>query len=174
LFGIVAGHGVVAGTLRRVAPTFAARAFGWKRIQHRLVGFVSQLRIRYPDSPLSRQIGTAPKKAIAPGERAPDGELEDGSRLFRHLGTTHVLLLFGASDADRRKIDASLDPHRTVVPVAGSSELARAYGAERGAAVLIRPDGHVAVRCDPLDIDVVQQELARRFLPAVDGVAAAS
>jgi 2-polyprenyl-6-methoxyphenol hydroxylase-like FAD-dependent oxidoreductase len=167
LFGVVAGHGLVSGTVRRVAPTLAARAFGWKRVQRRIVGFVSQLRIRYPDSALSLQVGTAPAGAIRPGDRAPDGLLEDGSQLFRHLGTTHVLLLFGATEALRRRIDGSLDRHRPVVqPVEGSGELAEAYGASQGAALLLRPDGHVAVRWDPLDLDAIGRELGRRFLPA--------
>ena len=121
---------------------------------------------RVADVVLSVRIGTAPEGAVAPGDRAPDGPLEDGSRLFRVLGTVHVLLLFGATDADRIRVGTLLDDHRTVLPVVGSTDLANTYGAERGAALLIRPDGHVSIRCDPLDIDAVLHEHERRF---VDG-----
>ncbi len=38
-----------------------------------------------------------------------------------------------------------------------------AYGAEAAAAVLVRPDGYVGVRCDPLDERELRQALDRLF-----------
>jgi len=193
-FGFVAGHGWFSRTLRRIAPTLGARALGIPWIARRLVRFVSQLEIKYPNSRLSTEGPGAPRlgrNAPCSGCRAPDVELQtsDGTTrtLFDELrGPAHVLLVFIGSSQPaivseiattlKQRFAASIavvgittERHNTVpsllFDVAGAAH-AR-YGARDGAIYLVRPDGHIGFRGALSDTPALYHELERRLLTRV-------
>lgn len=189
LFGVLAGHGPVSRTLRAVAPRLASRAFGVPAVQRRILGFVTQLKIRYRKSPLSVQIGAPPARGPRAGDRAPDAVLRGGAgepvhlfELLRGVGST-LLLFTGRQPADRgpdgaareraRRLAAQLGRADVKVVVLGAPEdggyadpdghAHAAYGVEATAAVLVRPDGYIGVRSDPLDERALGRALDRIF-----------
>ncbi|AUX38709.1 FAD-binding monooxygenase [Sorangium cellulosum] len=191
MFGLLAGHGPIGRTLRLVAPTLMARAFGLAAVQRRILGFVSQLNIRYRRSPLSVQIGSPPARGPRAGDRAPEAALRTAAgepvRLFELLrGVEPALLLFtgprsdGRSNGDEgearalaRRLAARLGGPDLKVLVIGAPEAGgyadpdgqahAAYGVTGTAAVLVRPDGHVGVRSDPIDEGELGRALGRLF-----------
>ncbi|WP_081426588.1 FAD-dependent monooxygenase [Sorangium cellulosum] len=191
LFGALAGHGPVGRTLRAVAPRLVSRAFGVAAVQRRILGFVSQLRIRYRKSPLSVQIGTPPERGPRAGDRAPDAVLrsEAGEEvhlfdLMRGVGST-LLLFAGRQQADgaarerARQLAAQRSGPDVKVLVIGAREdgggyadpgghAHAAYGVDAAAAVLVRPDGYIGVRSDPLDERELGRALDRIFTRRAD------
>jgi 2-polyprenyl-6-methoxyphenol hydroxylase-like FAD-dependent oxidoreductase len=190
MFGLLAGHGSFGRLLRAAFPRLMSRVMGLPPVQRRIAGFVSQLRIKYRNSPLSVQLGAAPRRGPRPGERAPNGALLDASgaqvRIIDLLREpTSALLLFtgqgasGAAADQARSLAARLesaDLRTFVISVCpsvssgGPRDLAdpegrahATYGVEAQAAVLLRPDGHIGVRCDPLLEGELTRELGRWF-----------
>ncbi|WP_437906422.1 FAD-dependent monooxygenase [Sorangium sp. So ce327] len=187
LFGLMAGHGPMGRALRLVAPRLMTRAIGVAAVQRRILGFVSQLKIRYRKSPLSIQIGHPPERGPRAGDRAPDASLRSAAGQQVHLfelmrGVDSTLLLFtgppqGSANTEAhghvRRLAAELSRPGLKVLVIGAPEAGgyadpdgrahAAYGAEAAAAVLVRPDGYVGVRCDPLDERELRQTLDRLF-----------
>ncbi|AUX19628.1 FAD-binding monooxygenase [Sorangium cellulosum] len=184
LFGFLAGHGPLSHTLRVLAPRLAIRAFGLAPVQRRILGFVSQLKIRYRKSPLSVQLGTPPARGPRAGDRAPDVALRGGAgeevHLFELLRDPEpVLLLFagpradGASGERARSLAARLAGPDLKVVVLGATEAGgyadpdgrahATYGVETTAAVLVRPDGYIGVRSDPIDEGELGRALDRLF-----------
>ncbi|WP_437734347.1 FAD-dependent monooxygenase [Sorangium sp. So ce1335] len=190
LFGLLAGHGPVGRTLRAVAPRLVSRAFGIPAVQRRILGFVSQLKVRYRKSPLSVQIGTPPERGPRPGDRAPDAVLRNEAGEQVHLfellrGVGSSLLLFtgrqqadgspdGAARERARRLAAQLGGPDVRVLVIGApgdgggyadpdGHAHAAYGVEGAAAVLVRPDGYIGVRSDPLDERELGRALDRIF-----------
>ncbi|WP_437676557.1 FAD-dependent monooxygenase [Sorangium sp. So ce131] len=187
MFGLLAGHGPFGRAVRLVAPTLMARAFGLAAVQRRILGFVSQLNIRYRKSPLSVQIGSPPARGPRAGDRAPDVALRGAAgevvRLFELLrGVEHALLLFtgprsdggaGEAGALARRLAARLGGPDLKVLILGAPEAGgyadpdgrahAAYGVEATAAVLVRPDGYVGVRSDPIDEGELGRALGRLF-----------
>ncbi|WP_437813502.1 FAD-dependent monooxygenase [Sorangium sp. So ce1078] len=187
LFGLMAGHGPVGRTLRAVAPRLMTRALGISAVQRRILGFLSQLKIRYRKSPLSVQIGSPPEHGPRAGDRAPDAVVRSAAGeqvhlfdLMRDAGST--LLLFTGPHADgggrerARKLAAQLGGPDLEVLVIGAPEAGgyadpdghahAAYGVASSAAVLVRPDGHVGVRSDPIDEGELRRALDRLFTRA--------
>lgn len=131
----------------------------------RIIAKTSQLDIAYPDSALTV---SAPGRGPRPGDRAPDARsvTSDGvaTRLFEAFRGTHWTVLgFGApSQPHLRAIERRCPGARGHVvlprPVAGidavvSQEAVRLYRARPGLLLLIRPDGHIAVRSkDPAQV----------------------
>lgn len=104
-FGLIAGSGPVSRLMRRVVPQLLPRLFGVGPVQTRLLGFVSQLHVRYhPSEVVGERLtdgGRAPhpiRTGPAPGVRAPDVQLQRNHtavRLFDLLRDPgHILLLF--------------------------------------------------------------------------------
>jgi 2-polyprenyl-6-methoxyphenol hydroxylase-like FAD-dependent oxidoreductase len=83
------------------------------------------------------------------GDRAPDGPLGSG-RLFERLRPTRFTLLVFAGVDDVPAIPPGLPTDTAVVNVDRVTDpgqaLTKRYNAERGALVLIRPDGHIGFR----------------------------
>ncbi|MGK3989230.1 FAD-dependent monooxygenase [Sorangium sp. So ce136] len=190
MFGLLAAHGPVARTLRIVAPRLLSRALGLSAVQRRVLGFVSQLKIRYRKSPLSVQIGTPPERGPRAGDRAPDAALrsEAGEQvhLFERMrGAEFTLLLFAGPQVDGaardrvRRLAAQLGGPDLRVLVVGAPEAGgyadpdghahAAYGVQSTAAVLVRPDGYIGVRSDPLDEGELGRALDRLFTPKARG-----
>lgn len=185
LFGLMAGHGLAPRLLRNVAPRLMSRLFGVTILQRKAAGFISQLRIRYRQSPLSVQLGTEPRRGPHSGDRAPDAPLRDAqgapARVFELLrgGLQHTLLLFTGPRPDKtaledlRAVARRLERPDVKVALVGSVEAGgyadpdgsahATYGVEAPAAFLVRPDGYIGVRADPIREDALSLELARRF-----------
>lgn len=183
-FGLVAGGGAANRALRAIVPHILPRAFKLKAVRSRAAAFLSQLGIRYRKSPLSTQIGAPPQVGPLPGDRAPDGALAgaDGQpvRLFDLLrGVGFTLLIF----AGVRATEATQARAARLAARFGSSEVkfitlgAKGpgayedpgcmthvlYGVTEPAAVLVRPDGYIALRADTLDEAALERELGRLF-----------
>jgi 2-polyprenyl-6-methoxyphenol hydroxylase-like FAD-dependent oxidoreductase len=184
LFGLLAGRGASGRLLRMFAPRLISRTFALPIVRRQLTGFTSQLRIRYRRSSLSVQLGAAPPRGPRAGDRAPDGALRDASgaavRVFELTrGTEHTLLLFTGPRADSaakeqaRALATQLDGPEIKAVVIGAGEAGgyadpegrvhALYGVEATAAVLLRPDGYIGLRSDPLNEGALKLELARRF-----------
>ncbi|WP_327581031.1 FAD-dependent monooxygenase [Nonomuraea sp. NBC_00507] len=144
-------------------------------VMSRLLAMTSQLDIAYPDSPLT--LAGGPRRGPKAGDRAPDarGTTPDGAplRLFDVTRGPHWTLLgFGAETT--QPLATLQGPHVSALQVAGSGrtgspqaligqEAPRLYRARPGTLVLIRPDGHIAVRTD--DARVVADYLDRILSP---------
>ena len=63
MFAAVAGHGRISTFIRTYAPVLAARAFNTPLISRRVIRFMSELGIRYRQSPLSRE-GPGAERAV--------------------------------------------------------------------------------------------------------------
>src|ERR687893_434353 len=139
MFNVAATHNPLFIRLRNfLMPRVLPRVMGRRSLRARAFRFVSQLGIKYPDSPIvGEELDGADRvfrRGPAAGHRAPDGPLRlDGndrpSSLFSRLrGTSHHLLLFGgwgsdvddwvASDAELRALIAEyeglFEPHLIV------------------------------------------------------------
>jgi hypothetical protein len=191
MFAAVAGGGTISTLVRTFAPTLATRLFGMRWINRKLARFVSQLGIRYRDSPLSdegpgaKKLGRGIPRA---GDRAPDAPiLDDASgaeRLFDLFrGPHYTMLVFGGDGpTDRAWRDHIQSTFGRLVRVVGISRLAtsvggdvrdetgeahRKYGATNGALYLIRPDGHIGFKGGPSDQAALESDLAWRFTPVL-------
>jgi hypothetical protein len=198
MFAAAAGGGPVSTLIRRAAPTLATRLLGLPFFNRKLVRFVSQLGVRYRQSPLSDE-GPGAKRlrrgAPRAGDRAPDAVILDNEsgaeRLFDLFrGPHHTLLVFGGDSAtDQAWRDGIQTTFGRLVRVAGitrstrggstdavdkSGEAHRKYGAKTGALYLIRPDGYIGFRGGPLDQAALESDLAWRFTPLLSVLKATS
>ncbi|MFE0152187.1 FAD-dependent monooxygenase [Nonomuraea sp. NPDC059007] len=144
-----------------------------------------QLLVAYPGSPLSGEAQDPPGGGPRPGERAPDvqGLTQEGLgfpvRLFDLLqGPGHTLILYAdaATGLDDAETLAGLVRVYVVLapgvppPEQGARVLRDAtgafrdrYAAGRSAAYLIRPDGYVGFRAQPMDLAAVTAHLRNTF-----------
>jgi len=133
---LVAG-GLKGEVTRRVlTPLLAGVATRFAAGRHALFRLVSQIRVHYPDSPLSE--GAAGH--VRGGDRLPWVGAADNFAPLRSLDwQVHV---YGHVDAGLERLCGRLG-----LPVCafGWSDEAREAGLARDAAYLVRPDGHVAV-----------------------------
>ena len=126
-FSFIAGHGPASALLRRVLPQVMPRAFALGPLQQRLLGFVSQLQVRYHASSLVGeslgQGGRAPhplSRGPSAGSRGPDITLTRNStavRLFDLLREPgHLLLLFTGESQEAMPAKAVLARAAEVTP----------------------------------------------------------
>jgi FAD binding domain len=135
-------------------------------IQRRAARRISQVHVAYPPGPMARQ--DRGREAPGPGQRMPDIQVRAGSQpttLHAVLrGGRHVLVVPAAHLASVLN-DSRLRPYRRDLDVvAGDVTPAprpRANGA--GPVVLVRPDGHVAARGKPRNMDTVTGYLRDLF-----------
>ena len=168
VFQLVVSDGWLAGMLRTwVIARLAARALSFERIRRLVFRTVSQIAIRYRQSPLSQTLPGLPEGAPLAGERFPwmhlvlhpEGDAED---LYRHLDDTAFnLLLFGQPPfvAGRlERLGRLLALHAVPEHAENVAALARAK-VPTPSAYLLRPDGHVAL-CGPrLDAERIERYL---------------
>jgi 2-polyprenyl-6-methoxyphenol hydroxylase-like FAD-dependent oxidoreductase len=139
----------------------------------------SQLRLHYRTSPLSLP---SSEYGVQAGDRAPDGELAvdgDVTHLYEVMdGLSHHLLAF--SDRDDPDLESFLDLVEELyapmveVHLVGlgpnactdvSRRLHRAYGADHGDLVLIRPDRFIGARGSVAESKAVLEHLAGYLIP---------
>jgi hypothetical protein len=198
MFNVAATHNPLFTSLRNaLIPRVLPWALGKRSRRARAFRFVSQLGIKYPESPIvDEDLSGADRmfrRGPAAGHRAPDGPLRvagDGSRasLFSRLrGTPHHLLLFAgrgpASDAEVRNLlagyEGMIQPHLIFAKEHGrigsgapayvdeSGLVHEHYGLTGAGCYLIRPDGYVAFRAPGSNLRPIRAYLRRVFLSPV-------
>jgi 2-polyprenyl-6-methoxyphenol hydroxylase-like FAD-dependent oxidoreductase len=185
-FSFVAAPGRVARMVREhLAPQLARVVMGRLPAQQLLLGFLSQLRINYRKSPLSREQG-APRKGLSAGDRAPNAAVTSASTpAIKDLadawrGPEHVLLLFvGSGDLQASRSVASklaeaypelLRVH-VIAPAPGGDEVlvdatgeaARRYSVTSTCVYLLRPDKYIGYRSSSVDYASLMAELRSRI-----------
>ena len=153
LFRFVVSDSWIGGVFRtRVMPNAVAVAMKRERVRKAAFRTISQIGIRYRESPLSRTLSGVAEDAPHAGDRFPWLRLafQGGARtddLFQRLDDTRFnLLAIGqpAPSAERLGLDDLLQVH--VVPLEGENATAlAAVSIAAPAFYLLRPDGHVGL-----------------------------
>jgi hypothetical protein len=144
----------------------------------RVFQFISQLGIRYADSPIvheprSREgLGKTP----AAGSRAPDARLGNTTLFEQMRGTGFHLLCFSKQGREAAKLgmEELLTPlliHRVASEVSSAlvdseGEAFQRYGVSDSALYLVRPDGYIATRAAGEDPSPIREYLQRLGGPA--------
>ncbi|MGH8835671.1 MAG: FAD-dependent monooxygenase [Actinomycetes bacterium] len=170
--------------LPRLAP-LAGRIGPVRRIGFRIV---SELGVKYRNSPLSIEGRPRPRTGPRAGDRVPDGPIERSNQpgwLHEALSgpRLHLLLSGPVEDWDPAAVEAATAPVRDLVaihyltgdPVASTGGgdvlhdadggLLRRLGRGRPAQYLVRPDGHIGYRCAGTDLGGLTSYLARWLPP---------
>lgn len=190
LFTLASSRNRLLVALRNaLAPVIVPQVIGRAALRRRAFRFVSQLAIKYPDSPIVAQrtdgADAAFRAGPRAGARAPDGPLAGGGTLLEKLGgTSHHLLVFGGMAASEVTVPAAMTAalsargrdfaavHRIVgrAPPGGGDVLVdesgvthRRYGLEGPGHYLIRPDGYIAFRAPDLDACALAESLDRVY-----------
>ena len=171
-FQLVVSDNWLAGLFRtRIIAKVAARAMTIERVRKVAFRTISQIGIRYRQSPLSQAQAGLPESAPRAGDRFPwlqlrlraNGPVED---LFRALDDTRFnLLVIGqpAPAAVAPDFGDLLRVHAISDNPANASELAR-VGISGFAFYLLRPDGHVGLAGTRLDVEAVSRYLSESHL----------
>jgi len=192
LFSVFGGQNPLARLARgRVAPVIAGRLLTRTWVRRPFIGLLAQLRIKYPDSPLSAEYGSGWRDAPAPGDRAREADVIIDGRdahlyeVFR--GTQHTVLLFTGLDDDARpavelcRIAEQLEqryPGMVKARVVSAERFAdhpvtlgdptrsahRQYGITSASAFVVRPDKYLGYRGNPVDVDRLSADLDRRLV----------
>jgi len=142
---------------------------------------VSEISIDYDESPIVAESIPTNRSAQSPeaGDRAPYGLLEAGSdeqaSLFNLLkGTEHHLLLFEGLRAEpkldtlQKQLRNLLDRYEVSTSIhiisTENRDLHKRYNAEMPSLFLIRPDGYIAYRGQPVDLDDLKAYLDNLFI----------
>ncbi|MGA9525674.1 MAG: FAD-dependent monooxygenase [Myxococcaceae bacterium] len=188
LFGAVTTRNpVVIAARNALAPRLAPWFFGNAQRRRRAFRFVSELGIKYRESPIVGEPAgphdAAFERGAAAGDRAPDAPLQlpDGARshLFEVIsGPAHHLLVFvppGHTVPTEQTTSLTqrlgLDTRVHVVafhpdgPVFVDTDglVRQRYGIRSEGLVLIRPDGHIAYRTEGLDFDALVAHVAQAY-----------
>ena len=176
LFTMLVSDGWIAGMLRtRVIARVLAIAMKQSRVRTLAFRTISQIGIRYRNSPLSRTV--AGPKADGPhaGDRFPWLQLafEAGGPprdLYSRLDDTGFhLLVFGQPEAGpeaaRQLRTGAVAVDVTVVPADAANELIlKRAGIAQPSFFLLRPDGHIGLAGDRLDIAAIRRYLGDKPL----------
>jgi 2-polyprenyl-6-methoxyphenol hydroxylase-like FAD-dependent oxidoreductase len=166
-FSLVVSDSWLAGLVRtRIVARVAALAMRFDRARKLAFLTVSQIGIRYRDSPLSQSLVGLPESAPKAGDRFPwlkvklgtNGPRED---LYKMLDDTRFnLIAIGelSISGNLSDHDGLLHIHRIPDDPENDEELIRA-GIPKPAFFLLRPDGHIGLAGTRLDAN----ELARYF-----------
>jgi 2-polyprenyl-6-methoxyphenol hydroxylase-like FAD-dependent oxidoreductase len=159
-FVLIVSDSWLAGLLRsRVLARIPAVAMKFERVRRFAFMTISQIGIRYPQSPLSQTLAGLTGGAPRAGDRFPwlklrfgsDGPVED---LFERLDDTRFnLLVFGQAGPGEERFGLGnlLRTHLVPDDPANAAELARG-GVPAPSFYLLRPDGYVGLagtRFDP-------------------------
>jgi hypothetical protein len=165
----------------RVLPRFLARS----RLRSYLFHLVSQLGIRYRESPAVLEGKPRLRAGPVAGDRFPDAKLEHNGRatyLQQELaGACFHLVLCAACDRWSRAeagglaaryaglvevhyLVASPSPNALIDTGGGVLSRLGVKGAQDSAQYLVRPDGHVGYRCAGRDLGGLTRYLDRSLL----------
>ena len=161
----------LAGQLRtRLFPRLLAFAMTRERIRQLAFRTISQIGIRYPQSPLSQSTTDLPEGAPRAGDRfpwlrlkfSPGGHVED---LFARLDDTRFnLIVIGQPSPpnDLKSLDGLIVAHRVADDPANKKELSR-NGIANPSFYLLRPDGHVGLAGTRLESGALTRYLVDRL-----------
>jgi 2-polyprenyl-6-methoxyphenol hydroxylase-like FAD-dependent oxidoreductase len=170
-FSLVVSDGTL---LRLIRTRILARIVGFAMrldwVRKLLFRTISQIGIRYPDSPLSENLEGLPGDAPRAGDRFPwlrlklsaDGPVED---LYQKLDDTRFnLIVIGqpAPPSGLAGLDDLLRAHAIPSDPENERELSR-VDVPRPSFYLLRPDGHVGLAGVRLEADAVMRYLAERL-----------
>ena len=166
IFRLIVSESWIAGVFRtRVMANIAAMAMRRERAQRFFFRAISQIGIRYPNSPLSLNQAGLPAKAPQGGDRFPwmqlklrkDGSIED---LFETLDDTRFnLILFGQPAPAALGNGPLMAVH--VVPSTPENDQVLAHAKIPSPSFfLLRPDGHIGLAGTLLDPAFVSRYLA--------------
>ena len=181
LFRILVSDSWFAGIFRtRILARMAARAMTVERV--RMIAFraISQIGIRYPQSPLSQELGSVADAAPQPGDRFPwlcldidgNGNVDD---LFNALDDRRFnVLVFGQPAPDSKIVAGGERVRVLAIPESPANQSAQAsIGIDGPAFYVVRPDGHVGLAGTRYDEGAVTRYLSehrvhvsRRIEPA--------
>jgi 2-polyprenyl-6-methoxyphenol hydroxylase-like FAD-dependent oxidoreductase len=143
---------------RALRDAIIPAAFGVGPVHRRAVRRWTQVNVAYPASSLTK--ADRGRDRPRPGQRVPDIEVltaEGPGRLFTVLRRgRHVMIVTGA-DPDSALASPALKPYRDLfeVVIRGSGD-GRAFRSGRaGAVFLVRPDGYLAARARPDELQTV-------------------
>ncbi|PWK87469.1 FAD binding domain-containing protein [Lentzea atacamensis] len=174
-FSIAAAQHPLARLVRALQPRLLPHAVARPAFRRLVAGLFSQLRVGYPDSPLNSHDGPM-RHGPRPGDRARE-VVVGGQRLFTLLRGTHYTVLLFTRDADTSPalaLAATLENrygaavHTHIVSMRdGAGMLTDSDGSahkrySNDTAYVIRPDGHIAYRGTPIQLDLLQADLDRR------------
>ncbi|GCE21594.1 FAD-dependent monooxygenase [Dictyobacter kobayashii] len=173
--------------------TIMPRVTRLRMTQEVFTSTASELAVSYRHGPLASEYRDEKIKPsysqLKVGDRAPDGLLRVGSegapaRLYELLtGTKHALLIFARRDSEaQRDLQSTLSGWQEVLdvyPILRSQpdgdggqayydpdgSLARRYGIAEEGLVLVRPDGYLSLRSQPIAVEPLQRYLCAHFLP---------
>jgi 2-polyprenyl-6-methoxyphenol hydroxylase-like FAD-dependent oxidoreductase len=141
-------------------------------IQERAVRRLTHVGVAYPAGPLTRP--DSRRRGLRPGQRVPDMTVRQGSRVTTLHNVLrygrHVLVVPAASLAGVLS-DARLRPYQNDIDIVTGNTMAVSGTTSGGRAlvVLVRPDGHMAVRARPATTDPVLDYLRDLFGDPVKG-----
>ena len=173
-FRIVVSDSVAAGLLRtNVLARLAAFAMRLPAVQAFAFRTVSQIGIRYRDSPLSIELPGMPGRAPHAGDRFPwlrvrfsddgrDGGIED---LFARLDDTRFNLVVVGQPLPAIAAHETIRSHVVAAGTDNAAELARA-SIPSPSFWLLRPDGHVALCGTAVDVAAIASWFDEAMGPA--------
>lgn len=169
---------------RVVVPHVVPRMFASRWVRQTAFAFVSELGIRYRNSPAVAEGEPRPRVGPRAGDRLPDAEvLVNGRSSYLQetlAGPRLALLLCGDPshwnpfelDRLRAKYGRVLTTHSLTAPASGGSlvdEKGIAFdrlGVRAAAQYLVRPDGYIAFRAAGSSFEHLQTYLPKWYLPA--------
>ena len=171
-FSLVVSNRWLAGLLRtKVVPKVMAFAMRFDGVRKLAFRTISQIGIRYPESPLSQTQAGLPGGGPSAGDRfpwlrlrfAPNGPTED---LFARLDDTRFNLILVGQPLPAGDQSGPLLVHVVPDDPANDRELARAR-IPKPSFYLLRPDGHVGLAGTQLEAGALKRFMAER-VAAID------
>lgn len=178
----ISGSAPATWLRRKVVARVLPRVLASRQLRASLFHFVSQLGIRYRDSPAVTEGEPRLRAGPKAGDRFPDARIEHDGRstyLQEKLAGPHLHLVLGGAwderDRSRAAAVSARHPGLVVIHYLTASQSAGALvdttdgvlprlgvrAAQDAAQYLVRPDGHIAFRCAGRDLGGVTMYLDR-------------
>jgi 2-polyprenyl-6-methoxyphenol hydroxylase-like FAD-dependent oxidoreductase len=153
---------------RALRDAIIPAAFGAGPVHRRAVRRFTQVSVAYPASSLTKTGRGRGCGRPRPGQRVPDIEVltaEGPSRLFTVLRSGHHVIVVTRADPDSALANPALEPYRDLVGVVtcGSPDTRAFRGTRTASVLLVRPDGYLAARARPDNLETVLGYLRELF-----------